>query len=112
MKGLVAVLVAGGLALAPLSAKAEPSELRIPLGAGGFGFLPLHMMKKYELIEKKAAEAGAQAHGQLGQYRRPLGDERRAAVRLRRFHLGRPAGLPHRCGTARGQRRTSRAWPR
>lgn len=58
MKGCLALLVAGGLALAPLSAQAEPSELRIPLGAGGFGFLPLHMMKKYELIEKKAAEAG------------------------------------------------------
>ena len=58
MKSLVALLVTGGLALAPLAAKAEPSELRIPLGAGGFGFLPLHMMKKYELIEKKAAESG------------------------------------------------------
>jgi NitT/TauT family transport system substrate-binding protein len=41
-----------------ISAKAEVSELRIPLGAGGFGFLPLHIMKKYQLIEKKAAEAG------------------------------------------------------
>lgn len=58
MKGVVALIVAGGLAFAPVSASAEPSELRIPLGAGGFGFLPLHMMKKYELIEKKAAEAG------------------------------------------------------
>ncbi len=32
--------------------------MRVPLGAGGFGFLPLHMMKQYGLIEKKAAEAG------------------------------------------------------
>jgi NitT/TauT family transport system substrate-binding protein len=44
--------------LVPVLAKAETTELRVPLGAGGFGFLPLHMMKKYELIEKKAAEAG------------------------------------------------------
>lgn len=58
MKGLLALLMAGGLALAPISAKGEPSELRVPLGAGGFGFLPLHMMKKYELVEKKAAELG------------------------------------------------------
>ena len=35
------------------------SELNIPLGAGGFGFLPLHMMQKYKLIEKYAEEAGA-----------------------------------------------------
>ena len=27
------------------TARAEVSELRVPLGAGGFGFLPLHMMK-------------------------------------------------------------------
>jgi sulfonate transport system substrate-binding protein len=30
----------------------------VPLGAGGFGFLPLHLMKKYGLIEKQAAKAG------------------------------------------------------
>ena len=58
MKKIIALLSLGALALMPISAMAETSELRIPLGAGGFGFLPLHMMKKYELIEKKAAEAG------------------------------------------------------
>jgi len=46
------------LATVPLSASAEVSELRIPLGAGGFGFLPLHMMKEHKLIEKHAAAAG------------------------------------------------------
>ncbi|MEI9805585.1 MAG: ABC transporter substrate-binding protein [Pseudolabrys sp.] len=43
----------------PTLARAEVSELRIPLGAGGFGFLPLYMMQKYKLIEKYAAESGA-----------------------------------------------------
>jgi NitT/TauT family transport system substrate-binding protein len=52
------LLSLGTLALMSISAKAEVSELRVPLGAGGFGFLPLHIMKKYQLIEKKAAEAG------------------------------------------------------
>lgn len=46
------------LATVPLSASADVSELRIPLGAGGFGFLPLHMMKEHKLIEKHAAAAG------------------------------------------------------
>jgi sulfonate transport system substrate-binding protein len=35
-------------------ARAEVSELRIPLGAGGVGFLPLLVMQKYQLIEKHA----------------------------------------------------------
>lgn len=38
--------------------RAEVSELRVPLGAGGFGFLPLHMMKANSLIEKHAEQAG------------------------------------------------------
>ncbi len=46
------------LAAAPPAARAEVAELRIPLGAGGFGFLPLYMMQKYALIEKYAGEAG------------------------------------------------------
>jgi NitT/TauT family transport system substrate-binding protein len=53
LTALVAVLAA-----APLSARAEVTELRIPMGAGGFGFLPLHMMKEHKLIEKHAAAAG------------------------------------------------------
>ena len=58
MKKCAILLLLGTLALMSISAKAEVSELRVPLGAGGFGFLPLHIMKKYQLIEKKAAEAG------------------------------------------------------
>jgi NitT/TauT family transport system substrate-binding protein len=54
-KALIAALVLGAL---PISARAEVSELKIPLGAGGFGFLPLHMMQKHNLIEKFAEEAG------------------------------------------------------
>ena len=54
-RALIAALVI--LAL-PAGARAEVSELRIPLGAGGFGFLPLLMMQNYKLIEKYAAEAG------------------------------------------------------
>ncbi len=32
--------------------------VRIPLGAGGVGFLPLHIMRERGLLEKHAAEAG------------------------------------------------------
>jgi NitT/TauT family transport system substrate-binding protein len=53
----ICALVAAAAAL-PLGAQAEVSELHIPLGAGGFGFLPLHMMHKHDLIEKQAAKAG------------------------------------------------------
>ena len=53
----ICALVAAAAAL-PLGAQAEVSELHIPLGAGGFGFLPLHMMHKHGLIEKQAAKAG------------------------------------------------------
>jgi NitT/TauT family transport system substrate-binding protein len=58
MKKIVALLWFVALALMSIAAKAEIGEMRVPLGAGGFGFLPLHMMKHYGLIEKKAAEAG------------------------------------------------------
>src|SRR5580698_9234573 len=34
--------------------KAEVSEIRIPTGAGGVGFLPLLVMEKHQLIEKHA----------------------------------------------------------
>ena len=40
------------------TAHAEVSEVRVPLGAGGFGFLPLHMMKAHKLIEKHTEQAG------------------------------------------------------
>ena len=54
----VARLILAAVIAVPLAARAEVSELRIPLGAGGFGFLPLHMMQKHRLIEKHAAAAG------------------------------------------------------
>src|SRR5262245_34658075 len=34
------------------------TEVRIPRGAGGIGFLPLLVMEKYSLIERRAQEAG------------------------------------------------------
>lgn len=58
MKIWQASIMALAIALAPAGAGAEVAELRIPLGAGGFGFLPLNMMQKYNLIEKCAQEAG------------------------------------------------------
>lgn len=45
-------------ALTCFSVGAEVSEVKVPLGAGGFGFLPLHMMKAHNLIEKHAEQAG------------------------------------------------------
>src|SRR5215469_5548946 len=44
--------------IAALGLNAEVSEIRIPTGAGGVGFLPLLVMEKYQLIEKHAKEAG------------------------------------------------------
>ena len=59
MKKLIACIAIGAMALvSATAARAEVTELRVPLGAGGFGFLPLHMMKKYQLVEKEAAKAG------------------------------------------------------
>jgi NitT/TauT family transport system substrate-binding protein len=52
------MLALAAAAALPLGAAAETGELRIPLGAGGFGFLPLHMMKKHNLIEKQAEKLG------------------------------------------------------
>jgi len=36
----------------------EVTEVRIPRGAGGIGFLPLLVMEKYSLIERQAQDAG------------------------------------------------------
>lgn len=56
---LISALILGALLYAgTTTARAEVDELKIPLGAGGFGFLPLHMMQKHALVEKYAAEAG------------------------------------------------------
>lgn len=58
MRSLQVLVLAALAALLPTLAHAEVSQVRIPLGAGGFGFLPLNMMQKYALVEKAAAEAG------------------------------------------------------
>ena len=58
MRRLFGTILVAALAAVPLSARAEVTELRIPLGAGGFGFLPLHMMREHKLIEKHSAAAG------------------------------------------------------
>jgi hypothetical protein len=36
----------------------QVTEVRIPRGAGGVGFLPLLMMEKFQLVEKHGREAG------------------------------------------------------
>ena len=58
MRNWKAIVAALMIAVLCGTARAEVNELRIPLGAGGFGFLPLFMMQKYKLIEKYAAETG------------------------------------------------------
>lgn len=58
MKLKMATVLFAAAGLLPLGAQAEVSQLNIPLGAGGFGFLPLHMMKEHKLIEKHAEKAG------------------------------------------------------
>ena len=60
MTRIARCVLIGLIAALPLTAAAEVSHLRIPLGAGGFGFLPLYMMQKYKLIEKHAEKAGVQ----------------------------------------------------
>jgi NitT/TauT family transport system substrate-binding protein len=56
MRRLLAVAAAA--ALAALQLRAEVNEIRIPVGAGGVGFLPLLVMQKHQLIEKHAKQAG------------------------------------------------------
>lgn len=58
MRAITAILLLAVAAACPPAARAEVGELRIPLGAGGFGFLPLHMMQKHKLIEQQAERAG------------------------------------------------------
>jgi NitT/TauT family transport system substrate-binding protein len=48
MRNLVLLLLLAALG------RAETTELRIPMGAGGVGFLPLLVIQKYRLIEKYA----------------------------------------------------------
>jgi len=42
----------------PTSPEAEVTQVRIPRGAGGVGFLPLLVMEKYQLVEQQAKRAG------------------------------------------------------
>jgi len=56
---IAAMAVLAGLVLTSV-VRAEVSEVKIPLGAGGFGFLPLYVMKTHHLIEKHAEQAGVQ----------------------------------------------------
>jgi NitT/TauT family transport system substrate-binding protein len=56
MKPWLSCLVAGIVLAHP--AGAEVAKLNVPLGAGGFGFLPLHMMQKHGLVEKHAKAEG------------------------------------------------------
>jgi len=59
LAGMYKLLVIALLAVPGLTqAKAEVSEVRIPTGAGGVGFLPLLVMEHNRLIEKYAKEAG------------------------------------------------------
>jgi len=44
--------------LLALTLRAEVAEVRIPIGAGGVGFLPLLVMQKEQLIEKNAKALG------------------------------------------------------
>ena len=46
------------LALAACHSGGAATEIRIPKGAGGVGFLPLLVMEKYQLLEKHARAAG------------------------------------------------------
>jgi sulfonate transport system substrate-binding protein len=57
MKKILLSCLTAGILLAPPAA-AEVGTLNVPLGAGGFGFLPLHMMRKHALVEKHAKAAG------------------------------------------------------
>lgn len=53
-----AVALTGALLLSSCGGQRDANEVRIPLGAGGVGFLPLLMMREHGLIEKHAAQAG------------------------------------------------------
>ncbi len=59
MKNKMTAIVLGAfLSVCASSVTAEVSEVKVPLGAGGFGFLPLYIMKSGQLIEKHAQQAG------------------------------------------------------
>ncbi len=53
-----ALVAAALVALTGCGGGGSETEIRIPLGAGGVGFLPLYMMREHDLIEKHAQAAG------------------------------------------------------
>ena len=55
---LLCVALLGAFALAGCGGGEPGTVVRIPLGAGGVGFLPLHVMQAQALIEKHAAQIG------------------------------------------------------
>lgn len=57
MTRIVAALLAAAL-IAPIAARAEVEEIKIPRGAGGVGFLPLLMMEQKGLVEQEAQKRG------------------------------------------------------
>ena len=58
MKKVFHAFALSALMTLPLAVKADVAELKVPLGAGGFGFLPLHIMKEHNLIEKHSQKLG------------------------------------------------------
>jgi NitT/TauT family transport system substrate-binding protein len=52
------ILAVACVLLAACHTGGPASEIRIPKGAGGVGFLPLLVMEKHQLLEKHAREAG------------------------------------------------------
>jgi NitT/TauT family transport system substrate-binding protein len=57
-RGLLALVAAALLGAGCGDSSRGGTEIRIPLGAGGVGFLPLRVMRDRALIEKHAAAAG------------------------------------------------------
>ncbi len=60
--GLARLAAIAAAAVAACGGPSAPSnEVRIPLGAGGVGFLPLYVMREQALIEKHAKAAGIES---------------------------------------------------
>lgn len=56
------LIIVAALAILPAcSSEENDNVVRIPLGAGGIGFLPLYIMQQQNLIEKHAAASGLDA---------------------------------------------------
>ncbi len=58
MKNILPAIAMAMAVTLSASVHAEVAEIRVPLGAGGFGFLPLHIMKTHNLVEKQAEKQG------------------------------------------------------